>query len=116
MATGEDITGPPRLPQMQSRAQEFGTGLSGAPEDSAGVSAMNADSERFNSLVPRQVGLSSVLQTAMPSMNGIGTSDQSRVLPTGVPGQSIMLPSQNGSSPDSWSKAIYMHMQGEDEI
>ena len=84
--------------------------------DLAGNSAFNATADRWNMLTPRQVGLSSVLQTAIPSMNGIGESDQQRVLPGGRPGQAFMLPSQNGSSPASWQKAIYMNLQGEDEI
>jgi hypothetical protein len=109
----DGITAPPRLPQgAQSRAHSFGTGLVGDPRSAASSLSFAGDAERWNALTPRQVGLSSVLQTAIPSMNGIGQSDQQRVLP-GPPGQSIMLPSQNGTSTDSWSKAAIMHLAGQ---
>jgi hypothetical protein len=106
---------PDQLGGNSPRQAEFASAAN-STGDIAGNSALNADSERFNALVPRQVGLESVLQTAMPSFNGIGTSDQQRLLPTGQPGKSIMLPSQNGSSPASWQQAVYMHLNGDDEI
>lgn len=109
----DGITAPPRLPvDAESRMQGFGTGLAGDPGSAASSLSFAADAERWNALTPRQVGLSSVLQTAIPSMNGIGQSDQQRVLP-GPPGQSIMLPSQNGTSSGSWSKAAIMRLAGQ---
>ena len=107
------IPGPPRLPQgAASRAQSFSTGTQGDdPGNAASSLSLNADADRFNAAVPRQIGLSSVLQTAMPSANGMSANDYQRVLPGGY-----MLPSQNGTSADTYEKAIYMHLQGQDEI
>ena len=92
------------------RRAQFASGANGTG-DIAGNSALNADSARFNALVPRQVGLHSVLQTAMPSMNAMSATDYERVLPGGY-----VLPTQNGSSPASYEKSIFMNLQGDDEI
>ena len=105
----DSITGPPRLPQgAESRAQSFGTGLAGDPGSAASALSLNADAEHWNALTPHQVGLHSVLQTAIPSGNGMSAADAQRLLP-GQLGQAMMLPSQNGSSP-ARQKAIYMRL------
>lgn len=96
------------------RQGEFTTGAT-QTGDLAGNSAINADSARFNALVPRQFSQHSVLQTAMPSANGLSAQDAERMLPGGQPGQSVMLPTQNGSSADTYEKAIYMRLAGLDE-
>ena len=80
--------------------------------DLAGNASINADSERFNALVPRQFSQHSVLQTAMPSANGMSETDARRMLP-GMPG---LLPTQNGSSPSSYQQGIYMRLAGQNEI
>lgn len=87
------------------RSQEFITGDLG---NTASVSSLNADADRFNSLVPRQFSQHSVLQTAMPSVNGMSAADYQRVLP----GLSRLLPSPNGSSQDSYQRSLIMRLSG----
>ena len=93
------------------RQQEFMTGLNQGG-DLAGNSSINADSARYNALVPRQFSQHSVLQTAMPSSNGMSETDARRMLP----GLSTLLPTQNGSSPSSYEQGIYMRLAGQNEI
>ena len=108
--TGRPYASPSDLDGNAPRQQEFMTGVN-RTGDIAGNSAINANSARWNSLTPRQVGLTSVLQTAMPSLNARSESDYQRLLPGGYE-----LPSRNGSAADTYEKAIYMRLQGQDEI
>ncbi len=116
MATGFTSTGQPVRPYSSAamtggnapRSAEFNTGQIGDPGSAASVSSLAADGDRFNSLVPRQFSQQSVLQTAMPSANGMSTADyQQRMLPGGS-----MLPTANGSSTDTYEKSLVMRLQG----
>lgn len=90
------------------RSNAFRTGMTGDPGNIASVSSINADADRFNALVPRQFSQQSVLQTAMPSSNGMSMADwQQRMLPGGS-----MLPTANGSSEDTYQKSLIMRLQG----
>ncbi len=109
--TGRPYGSPSDLDGNSGRQGEFLTGYAGSG-DLAGNASINADSERFNALVPRQFSQHSVLQTAMPSANGMSETDARRMLP----GMHTLLPTQNGSSADTYEKAIYMRLQGQDEI
>jgi hypothetical protein len=94
------------------RSGEFATGVIGDPANTASVSSLVQDADRFNSLVPRQFEQHSVLQTAMPSANGMSAADYQRMLP----GLSRPLPSPNGSSQDSYNQSILMRLRGEPAI
>ena len=111
MTTGDDITGPPRLPQnAASRVQDFSTGITGDdPQNAAGVSSIDVNSALYNSLVPHQFEPGSILQQTRPSMNGESAADYARVLPGGY-----RLPNQNGQSASSWEASNYLRMQGQD--
>src|SRR5271165_3409909 len=75
MATGGDVTGPPRLPEnAESRAQSFGTGLAGDPQSAAGVSSLNADSAAYNRAVPHQFTPGSLLTPVGKNPGGLGMS------------------------------------------
>jgi hypothetical protein len=90
------------------RSVAFATGQIGDPASAASVSAVNSDADRFNAMVPRQFSQQSVLQTAMPSANGMSANDyQQRMLPGGS-----MLPTANGSSADTYEKSLVMRLQG----
>ena len=65
---------------------------------------------RLTLCLPRQFSQHSVLQTAMPSANGMSAADYQRVLP----GLSRPLPSPNGSSQDSYQKSLIMRLSGLD--
>ena len=113
MATGDDLTGPPRLPAgAQSRAQSFTMGTQGDdPQNAAGVSSIDANSARFNSMVPHQFRPGSLLNQTRPSMNAESAADYARVLPGGY-----VLPTQNGQSVSSWETSNYLRMQGQDAV
>ena len=90
------------------RTAEANKGLFGDPDSAAGVSSEIADSARYNAMVPRQFSQHSVLQTAMPSSNGMSMADyQQRMLPGGS-----MLPTANGSSEDTYQRSLVMRLQG----
>lgn len=117
MATGSTSDGQPVRPysspdQMPPgtafRSREFTTGTTGDPGNAASALSLNADADQFNSLVPRQFSQHSLLQTAMPSANGMSAADYRRMLP----GLSRPLPSPNGSSQDSYNKSLIMRLQG----
>jgi hypothetical protein len=103
--TGRPYGSPDDLDGNAPRQAEFMTGLN-QTGDFAGNSSINADSARFNALVPRQFSQHSVLQTAMPSANGMSDTDARRMLP----GMHTLLPTQNGSSADTYEKAIFMRL------
>ncbi len=109
--TGRPYGSPEDLGGALPRQAEFRTGAN-QTGDIAGNSSLNADSERYNALVPRQFSQHSVLQTAMPSANGLSETDAQRMLP----GLSTLLPTQNGSSPSSYEQGIYMRLAGQNEI
>jgi len=118
-ATGFTSTGQPSRPYSSPdqvpagagfRSQEFATGQLGDPGNTASALALNDDADRFNSLVPRQFSQHSVLQTAMPSANGMSAADYQRVLP----GLSRPLSSPNGSSQGSYQKSLIMRLSGLD--
>lgn len=111
MATGDDLTGPPRLPAgAQSRAESFTTGTQGDdPQNAAGVSSIDANSARFNSLVPHQFRPGSLLNQTRPSMNAESAADYARVLPGGY-----RLANSNGQSESSWEASIPLKMAGQD--
>ena len=92
------------------RSAEFTTGQVGDPGNTASVSSLIQDADKFNALVPRQFEQHSVLQTAMPSPDGMAAADYSRMLP----GLSKPLPSPNGSSQDSYQKSLLMRLSGQD--
>lgn len=96
-----------------SRGGEFQTGLTGTgdPDSIASVASLNADADKFNAQVPRQFSQHSVLQTAMPSANGMAASDYEQRM---LPGLSKPLPSPNGSSQDSYQKSLIMRLSGLD--
>jgi hypothetical protein len=102
---------PDALGGNSPRTAQFSTGAAGDPQNTASVSSLPADSAAYNALVPRQFSQHSVLQTAMPSANGMSAQDYQRVLPGGY-----TLPTQNGSSSDTYEKATYMRLSGQDEI
>ena len=102
---GPDATG-----GNAGRGGEFSTGITGDPGNLAGVASEVANSERFNAMVPRQFSQHSVLQTAIPSANGMAAADYARMLP----GLSRPLPSPNGSSQDSYQKSLIMRLSGLD--
>jgi hypothetical protein len=106
--------GPP--PGAEFRSNAFRTGANGDPGNSAGVSALNADSAAWMANVPRQFSQHSVLQTAMPSGIGLGITDRARMLPGSQPGQAVMLPTANGSSQQSYSAGLLMKLRGLDEV
>jgi hypothetical protein len=103
---------PDQLGGNAPRSAEFNTGINGDPGNAASSLALNADADRFNAMVPRQFEQHSVLQTAMPSANAMSATDYERVLPGSQPGQSVMLPTVNGSSQGSYDKSILMRLQG----
>ncbi len=103
-------SGPGQLGGNSPRSAAFATGQAGDPGNTASVSSLNADAGRFNALVPRQFSQHSVLQTAMPSANGMSAADYQRMLP----GLSRPLPSPNGSSRDSYQKSLIMRLSGLD--
>jgi hypothetical protein len=119
MATGYGFTAsgqpvrpyaaPDQLGGNAPRSAEFATGQTGDPGNAASSLALNADADRFNAMVPRQFSQHSVLQTAMPSANGMSATDYQRVLPGGV-----TLPTANGSSQDSYEKSLIMRLSGLD--
>ena len=101
-------SGPGQLGGNAPRSAAFATGLTGDQGSAASVSALNSDADRFNAMVPRQFSQQSVLQTAMPSANGMSANDyQQRMLPGGS-----MLPTANGSSADTYEKSLVMRLQG----
>lgn len=110
-ATGQPSSSPDQVPNgAAGRTGEFSTGITGDPGNIASLSSLNADADRFNAMVPRQFSQHSVLQTAMPSANGMLAADYQRVLP----GLSRPLPSPNGSSQDSYQKSLIMRLSGLD--
>lgn len=72
---------------------------------------LNEQSAKQNAMVPKSAMQTSVLQPPRPSMNGMSANDYQRVLPGGT-----TLPSQNGSSPDSWQASTYMRLQGRSAV
>jgi hypothetical protein len=103
---------PGQLGGNAPRSAEFTTGVLGDPGSTASVSSLNADADKFNALVPRQFEQHSVLQTAMPSANGMAAADYERMLP----GLSKPLPSPNGSSQDSYQKSLLMRLSGQQDV
>jgi hypothetical protein len=99
---------PDQLGGNSPRSAEFATGQTGDPGNTASVSSLIQDADRFNSMVPRQFEQHSVLQTAIPSANGMAAADHARMLP----GLSRPLPSPNGSSQDSYQKSLLMRLSG----
>lgn len=101
-------SGPEMTGGNSSRSASFASGITPDPGSAASVSALNGDADRFNAMVPRQFSQQSVLQTAMPSSNGMSMNDwQQRMLPGGS-----MLPTANGSSADTYEKSLVMRLQG----
>ena len=94
--TGRPYGSPDDLDGNSGRQGEFLTGYAGAG-DIAGNSSIITNSTRWNARTPRQVGLSSVMQTALPSANGMSESDAQRMVPTANPGRAFMLPSQTAA-------------------
>jgi hypothetical protein len=109
--TGRMYGSPADLDGNAPRQAEFMTGLN-QTGDIAGNSSIIANSERFNAATPRQFSQHSVLQTAMPSANGLSATDAQRMLP----GMHTLLPTQNGSSPSSYAQGIYMRLADQNEI
>jgi hypothetical protein len=105
---GRPYSAPDQLGGNAPRSAEFTTGITGDPGNTASVSSLNQDADRFNALVPRQFAQHSVLQTAMPSANGMSATDYQRVLP----GLSRPIPSPNGSSQDSYNRSLVMRLSG----
>jgi hypothetical protein len=101
---------PGQLGGNAPRSAEMIKGVLGDPGNIASVSSLNQDADKFNALVPRQFSQHSVLQTAMPSANGMAAADYQRVLP----GLSRPLPSPNGTSADSYQKSLLMRLNGLD--
>ena len=116
MATGEDITGPPRLPQTaESRAQQLQLGASGDPDNTATVAAqpdagLTADSLQFRAMTPRGYRPSSVLTPIGSDNNpgglGMSAGDAARRLPDGTYVGSI-----NGQSESSFEPSALLKMQ-----
>ena len=115
MATGDDLTGPPRLPTgAQSRAQSFSTGLAGDPDSATATSAsqnpgLSLNGQQFMEQIPGRVIQTSTLQNPMPGLNGISAADYEQRM---LPGLSQPLPSADGSSLDTYSKSLLMRLQG----
>jgi hypothetical protein len=109
--TGRPYGSPADLDGNSGRQGEFLTGYAGSG-DIAGNSSIITNSARWNAATPRQFSQHSVLQTAMPSANGLSDRDAQRMLP----GLSGLLPTQNGSSSSSYAQGIYMHLAGQAEI
>ena len=105
----DGITGPPRLPQdAEGRAQSFSIGQAGDPQNAAGVSSIDENSELYNRLVPHQFEPGSILQQTRPSMNAESAADYARVLPGGY-----RLPTANGQSAASWNASIPLRLAGQ---
>jgi hypothetical protein len=83
----------------------------GPPESRTGAFSLGADSQKFNAMVPKRSVQTSVLQPYRPSANGMSSTDYDRVLPGGT-----VLPTANGSSQSTYQQAVYMRLQGQDEI
>ena len=81
----------------------------GMPESRTGAFSLGQDSDRYNAMVPKTFAPSSTLVNPLPGMNGMSEKDYtSRVLPGGT-----VLPTQNGSSSDSWQKSIMLRMMSQ---
>jgi hypothetical protein len=102
---------PGQLGGNAPRTPQFSTGISGDPGSAAGSLSEIADSDRYNAMVPRQFSQHSVLQTAMPSANGMALGDYEQRM---LPGLSKPLPSANGTSQDSYDKSLIMRLNGLD--
>lgn len=73
---------------------------------------------RQNAMVPRGWRQTSVLQQSMPPPNGMAARDYQRVLPGAVAtgGRPFVLPSQNGTSSNTWEQNSLMRLQGQNVI
>jgi hypothetical protein len=100
----EDPQDAPAPGMPEGRTAAFSTGL-------------NQSGERFNSMVPGGFAQHSVLQQSLPSANGMSAEDYKRILP-GVTqgGRPYILPSQNGTSANSWEQNTYRRLQGSNVI
>jgi hypothetical protein len=98
MAFGMDDSQAPGAPESRSGA--FGVGQAEA--------VINADSAKFNAMVPKGPQLNSVLQPPRASSNGMGQGDYARLLP----GMTKPLPSFNGQSPGNAEKSLMIRLQG----
>jgi hypothetical protein len=89
----------------------------GVPESRTGAFSLGQSAAKFNALTPRGFSQHSVLQQPMPSTNGMGPRDAERIMP-GMErgGRPIILPSQNGTSSNSWEQNTYRRLQGADVI
>jgi hypothetical protein len=92
---------------------EFSTGISGEtdPNKTASVFNLNADSARYNAMVPRQFGPTSVLQTVVrnPGGNGMSAGQAARRWADGSPQGN-----PNGMAQSSFEKAVLLKMAGQD--
>lgn len=69
---------------------------------------------RQNAMVPRGWRQTSVLQQSMPPLNAMAAKDYSRILPgaEATGGRPFVLPSQNGTSGNTWEQNSLMRLQG----
>ena len=78
------------------------------PESRTGAFSLGQDSAKYNAMVPKSVGQTSVLQPYRPSGNGMSANDyEARVLPGGT-----VLPTSNGMGAGTYQQAMLMRLQG----
>jgi hypothetical protein len=115
-ASGMTSSGQPSRPYSSPEQVPAGPAPRSAEFDRAGrrpgqpakLSSLIKDADKFSTRCPSV--RARVLQTAMPSANGMAAADYQRVLP----GLSRPLPSPNGSSADSYQKSLIMRLSGLD--
>lgn len=91
----------------------------GMPESRSGAfsEGLTQTGQKFNSAVPGGWAQHSVLQQPLPSPNGMSSEDAKRILP-GMErgGRPIILPSQNGTSDNTWEQNTYMRLRNQNVI
>lgn len=99
--------------------EESGMAAPGKPEGRTGAfnSGLAQTGQKFNSAVPGGFAQHSVLQQALPSANGMSSQDAQRILP-GMErgGRPVVLPSQNGTSANTWAQNTYLRLRGQNVI
>lgn len=99
--------------------EDSGMTAPGAPESRSGAfnSGLAQTGQKFNSAVPGGWAQHSVLQQPLPSANGMSNKDAQRILP-GMErgGRPVVLPSQNGTSGDTWEQNTYLRLRGQNVI
>lgn len=98
---------------------EYGSQAPGQPESRSGAftSGLAQTGQKFNSMVPAGFMQHSVLQQSLPSANGMGADDYSRIMPgMSKGGRPVILPSDNGTSDKTYDQNTYLRLQGHNVI